>query len=164
MGNGVGFRCGKCGYGFTAYLGVGFDFPEVYRETVSAVQEGEYGQEWKELFERTPGAAVDANRELYVCSACGGYREDLNLTLYGPKDPGVSKVHDGRFSVANPAEGAEYVAPWELGDEYRVVKVYRHMCACGNRMHRLRVDDRLKCPWCRDGWMEFDPSGDMNWD
>lgn len=164
MGMGIGFRCWDCGYKFAACLGVGFAFPRIYQETVSSIRAGKYGREWKELFESTPGAAVNADQELYVCSGCGRFRKELNLTLYEPKDPGLSKVHNTSFSVANPADGAEYVVPWELADKYRMVKVYRHMCDCGKRMHLVRVDDRLKCPECEDGWMARDPYGDLNWD
>ena len=42
MGQGYGCTCNKCGYSFSANLGVGFLFPMVYRETVGAMKKGEY--------------------------------------------------------------------------------------------------------------------------
>lgn len=164
MGSGIGFRCGKCGYDITVYLGIGFAFPRVYQEVVTAVRKGKFGREWKELFERTSGAAVDANRELYVCSACGRFREDMNLCLYEPKDADVTVVRDEAHSGFMPSEVTEYVTPAELKNRYRLVKVYPHLCRCGKRMHQYREGDRLKYPKCKDGWMEYDPSGWINWD
>ncbi len=163
MGNGIEFTCKKCGHTDSAMFGVGFLFPDVYQNTVSEIKAGKYGSKWKELFEQIPGAAVNAEEELYVCPACGGYASEPNLTIYEPKDPAISKVHNEVFAIANPASGQEYVVPWELAGDYRRVKVFVHKCPeCGKRMHKYRAGDRLRCPKCRQGWME--ETGYLNWD
>ena len=139
-----------------ATLGIGFLFPRVYQETVEAIEAGKYGQEWKELFEKTPGAAINAEMEFYTCPYCGGFANEPNLTIYAPDDPEISKVHTEPFSIAHPAEGSEYVTPYELSENYRRVKAFVHKCPeCGKRMHRYRREDQLKCPECKAGTMEM---------
>ena len=51
MGQGYGCTCNKCGYSFSANLGVGFLFPIVYKETVDAMKKGEYGEQGKKFFD-----------------------------------------------------------------------------------------------------------------
>ena len=147
MGNGLEFRCNKCGYAENAIFGVGFLFPEAYQSTVASIKAGEFGEDWKTLFESIPRAAVNAEMEFYVCPACGMGANEPNLSVYEPENPAISKVHNEAFSVGNPATGMEYVVPWELGENYRLVKTYIHKCPeCGKRMHKYRMNDRLICP------------------
>ena len=155
MGNGLGFRCNKCGHEFTASFGIGFMFPVLYRETVKEIRQGKYGREWKELFKTTPGAAVNAEMELYVCGTCGCSVNDLNLAIYEPKKPRAVKIQDPEPAGTMQAKGREYVMPYELKSDYRLVELFIHKCPeCGKRMHKYRETDRLKCPECRTGWME----------
>ena len=163
MGNGISFHCDKCGYKTVASYGIGFRFPTVYHEIVEAIKVGNYGQKWKELFEHTPGAAINAEMEFYVCAHCGSLANEPNLTMYAPNDPGISKTHNESFSIANPAVGREYVMLYELEKNYRRVKVFVHKCPeCGKRMHKYKSGEQLKCPECKTGTMEFD--GMLNWD
>ena len=163
MGNGLGFRCNSCGHVFIACFGIGFCFPMEYEETAEEIRKGKYGQEWKELFESIPGAAIDAEREMYVCSSCGNSKNELNLAIYRPKEPGVSKVHNESFSVAVPVYGREYVMRYELEQDYKLVKSYVHRCPeCGKRMHKYREGDILKCPECKKGRMK--PNDVLMWD
>lgn len=163
MGDGISFHCNKCGHRADATFGIGFRFPSVYQETVEEIKAGKYGQEWKELFEKTPGAAINAEMEFYACPYCGGFANEPNLTMYAPNEPGITKVHNERFSIAHPAEGSEYVMLYELGEKYRRVKAFVHKCPeCGKRMHKYRWGEELKCPECKTGAMEMD--GILNWD
>ena len=54
MGEGISCRCKKCGYTFSANLGVGFMFPKVYSETVSEMKKGTFGEIGKQFFEEYP--------------------------------------------------------------------------------------------------------------
>ena len=40
MGIGVEFKCSKCGKEYAADTGIGFLFPEVYKETITDVKNG----------------------------------------------------------------------------------------------------------------------------
>ncbi len=163
MGDGRSFRCGECGYEFRAYNSIGFMFPEEYQETVAKVRAGEFGVDLKELFHNTSGAAINAERELYVCSSCGGFKNEPNLSVYEPKDIQISKVHTEYFSMANPALNQEYVMPSDLQKVYRLIKAFVHKCPeCGKRMHKYTEADRLRCPKCKDRWMDED--GWILWD
>ena len=163
MGNGLSFRCNKCGYEIVASYGIGYLFPITYKETVEAIKAGKYGQEWKELYEHTPGAAINAEMDFYTCSYCGSFANEPNLTMYAPNDPEISKTHNERFSISHPAEGCEYVMLYELRENYRRVKAFIHKCpGCGKRMHKYKQGELLKCPECKSGIMEFD--GMVCWD
>ena len=163
MGQGTVFCCSRCGHTETALSGIGFRFPEEYRETVEKIQEGKYGEAWKELFGSIPGAAVNAERELYVCPDCGAFAAEANLTIYEMKQAVASHPGNPRRSVALPPTGEEYVLPDELRRDYRLVRTYPHNCPeCGKRMHRLRPDDRMKCPVCKEG--EMKPQEGILWD
>lgn len=163
MGQGKEFRCVECGYHFSAYTGIGFGFPQDYQETVRLIRKGKFGQEWKQLFESRPSTAVNAEQELYVCSSCGKYIMDLNLSLYELMRLDVSQVHEGVFTGANPSVGIEYVMPSDLRRDYKLVKAFPHLCPeCGRRMQQYRNDDRLKCPKCQKGQMKL--SGMIMWD
>ena len=48
MGNGFNWKCDDCGYTFKAFLGVGFMFPMVYRETVQDMKRGKFGKQDKD--------------------------------------------------------------------------------------------------------------------
>ena len=51
MGRGLVYRCTNCGKEYHVLVGSGFVFPEVYRETLLRVLNGEYGLiTEKELF------------------------------------------------------------------------------------------------------------------
>ncbi len=163
MGYGTEFRCNRCGNTYAALSGIGFRFPEEYRETVKKIRNGEFGKTWKQLFDSIPGAAVNVERELYVCPNCGTFAIEPNLTIYEMKKPISSKPENSRRSVAHPPSGEEYVVPYELRQDYRLVKSYSHNCPeCGRRMHKYRPDDRMKCPECKEGQME--PSRALMWD
>lgn len=70
MGQGIGFKCSKCGKEYVACPGVGFLFPEQYKEIQVAAKEGKYGPEWEELVSSGKYVAVDAETYLYICGKC----------------------------------------------------------------------------------------------
>ena len=153
MGIGIEFTCNKCGHDYCATAGIGFRFPSVYQETVEEVKNGKHGEDWKKLFESTPGAAINAEKEFYVCPGCGTFDTEPNLAVYAPKDmtnPKDEEIH-------------EYHTLHELQTEYHLVKSFMHKCPkCGERMHKYRTTDYLRCPECNEGQME--PSGELLWD
>ena len=163
MGEGKSFRCRRCGHEEIIHTGIGFGFPQLYEDVVRKIRKGEYGQEWKRRFESVPGAAVNAEMLLYVCSGCGCCREDLNLSLYEPVNPAAVCETVDIFCGANPAEDVDYVMPNRLSRDYRKIKVFTHVCPeCGKRMHQYKDGERIVCPECREGQMEI--TGEFIWD
>ena len=165
MGCGYGFRCKKCGYHFDAMLGVGMLFPIVYEETVKAGREGKFGEEIQHFLKEYPEGALNAENAAYRCGKCGRDAAEPVLTMYLPKDPGKEKDPEkGRWSVAFPGEGIDYVAPYELETEYKVHKIHPHFCsACGGRMRRMadrELKAGLRCPECGE---MMEPSYEL-WD
>ena len=159
MGNGRVFRCGCCKRELVAESGIGMLFPEQYRGAVRAVLKGKYGPEWKELFENTPGAALDVERELYYCGSCEMISSEFNMTLYAPKEPAVPEEHTDLSAYVYSFGNCVHVVPWELKGKYRRIRTYVHKCrTCGKRMRRYREGDRVRCPMCLEGWLE--PAGE----
>ncbi len=70
MGTGYKFECSKCNYKIGVNLGVGFSFKKENEAIVNYVKRGRCGKEWQEVNINNPGAAVNADREIYQCPKC----------------------------------------------------------------------------------------------
>ena len=148
MGAGMKLECPECGYEESISLGYGMFFPVTYREKVEMIRDGWYGEEWKNLLESVPDAAVNMDMALYVCSACGHFQNEEVLSVYQPKE---QSSQDG---PADQDQTIDCVLPEELPGRYKLVKAYVHRCKkCGKRMKRYAEGDQLKCPECRMGSM-----------
>lgn len=138
MGTGFTLKCPNCTFEKDYLIGVGMLFPEVYEELVTAIKDGDYGDEWYNFFDSHPGAAVNAEQELYHCPLCGVITEDYNLDLYLKKND-------------TPPE-SRYVALWCDKYKYDFVRHYIHHCPnCNGRMHKVSGGEKLKpipCPRC----------------
>ena len=150
MGQGYEFNC-KCGYSFTPYLGVGFMFPSVYRETVEAARKGKLGRELETFFSEHPDGAIDAEVVTLRCKKCGKYKSAENLAMYLPN--GKERKEKGRWSVAMVFEDEDYVDPSELQECYKLYAEYPHKCdSCGGEMEIISEDELEKngitCPGC----------------
>ena len=163
MGQGYGCTCNKCGYSFSANLGVGFLFPMVYRETVGAMKKGEYGEQGKKFFDEHSDGAIDCETVVARCSACGEYGLVPALTMYVPKkDFDTAKMEPkGRWSVAFPCEGAEYVSWLDLKKYYDLYEKYDHRCPeCGGAaeivedFEKKLEEGELSCAKC-DGTLKL---------
>lgn len=155
MGQGYMLECGN-GHFREYLLGVGMLYPSFYEDTVKEIQKGQYGDEWRRYFQNHPGAAVNASRDLYVCSKCHHPHEAINLDLYCRK--GDVKSEDGWCYWCNDGD-------------YEFVKSYDHRCPdCGSPMILCGADEdddsnsapEILCPEC-NAPMQFGFSG-MIWD
>ena len=86
MGSGYDFKCKKCKSEYSAMSGIGMMHPRVDQGTDEDVKNGKYGPEWQEIMNSEEFVAVNAEREIYICSECKHWEADLNLALYRPKD------------------------------------------------------------------------------
>ena len=139
MGSGYGFVCKKCGNRYSVNTGIGFIFPNEYKKLVDKIKKGRYGEDWKHLFMSTPGAVVDAEKELYICKGCGNWDVSPVASIYAPDKPD---------SIEKPVH---YVMKSDLESDYHIVKRYYHKCGkCGKRMHRATEREMisLPCPKC----------------
>lgn len=154
MSDGYTIRCRKCGYEFTAFLGIGMLFPVVYEETVSKIRKGKYGKEYKQFFEEHPNAAVNCENEAAVCTGCGRFECVKNLSLYLPKDE-------------NKKTGQGYKMACDLEEDYVKCMEYEHKCSvCRSPMKFIDLleemrNGKVSCPECGD---EMELSGSLNWD
>ena len=160
MGAGYFYRCPKCGYSFWASTGVGFMFPMVYAETVQKAKKGELGKEIQDFFKEHEDGAINASMVILRCEDCGHLSSGMNLTMYVPNGKKPKKNEHGRWSVALPFEGADYVTGIELEEYYTESAKYPHKCEnCGGRMIPLHT--KPVCPECNT---PLEEELDLLWD
>lgn len=162
MGAGCTMKCGKCGYEFRKSSGVGFLFPTVYAETVQKAKDGELGQELQDFFKEHEDGAIDAEGVTLRCSECGAYESGMDLTMYVPNDKKPEKIQHGRWSVAAPYDGADYVSWTDLEEYYTEFAKYPHKCKkCGGSMSILDDGADMPCPECGE---MLEPTDFIMWD
>lgn len=158
MGRGNRYHCTKCDYSFTAYLGVGFAFPRVYKEMMESAHKGDLGEKIQHFVRTHPNGAINCENSIIRCSKCGDLSCGPNLSMYLPKeDYDPQQVQHGQWSGAMPFDNEIYVAPWELHENYKLVAKYPHRCEkCGSSARVIR-DKQLSnkvsnglalCPCC----------------
>lgn len=162
MGTGYEYTCPKCSYTFSFNQGVGFLFPKLYEEIVTAAKEGKLGEEIRQFFEEQPNGAIDAEKNLAVCTSCGEYESVLNLSMYIPESNRTEDKENQRWSFAFPFYGAKYVAPSDLKENYRFIKAYPHRCRkCEGKMRIIKSSETLLCPICEE---VLENTGIIMWD
>ena len=129
MGRGFNCSCNKCGYSFSANLGVGFLYPDVVSDTKAAMIAGEYGSQGKEFFDKYPNGSVDCDAVIAKCNKCKEYIPVLRLSLYKPKDH--IKFDENRL--------------WDTETYFDFVEEYRHTCEkCGEKLEIIEdIEDKL---------------------
>ncbi len=156
MGHAYECKCNKCGYEFSAELGIGFLFPDVYKKTVKAMKKGKYGSEPMEFFKEYPYGAVNCEYVVLKCSSCKEFFKDLSLDMYiSNKDFISSRVIDSESITER-----NYVALFELEEKYILYKKFDHKCPkCKKSMENVDdfgdkvVEEKIKCPKCNEGTM-----------
>ena len=144
MGQGYSFECKKCKNTYFAKTGMGMLYPLEYLQLIKEIEDGRYGEEWKQLLMSNPDATVYAGDFVYSCTSCGHWEQDQDITLYVPDDP--EALRQKRLG-----ETERCVMPQELKDEYHVLKRHYHKCEkCGKRMHKASRKEmrHLPCPKC----------------
>ena len=166
MGSGFTLKCRKCGYEVSGNLGVGFLFPKVHLETMEAARAGEYGETIRQFLEDHPDGVLNTENVFLQCTGCGELAFGQDLSMY-VRNKDVKRKEHGRWSVAIPFEGSDYVSPMELDREntYEFV-AWGNVCAkCGKPMKPISEDNLLckknsygeigeqtvlDCPKCRE--------------
>ena len=160
MGLECGCECPKCGYAFSAFVGVGFAYPKVYAEAVEKLKAGFYGAQGKEFFEAFPDGAISCENIVVQCNDCNSLMEVLDLSLYVPKDD-FSKAKLER-TVPWPSgfsgKGYEYITRSELREHYMLFERYDHRCTKCNGHTTIvpgftenmsnKINRKFHCPEC----------------
>ena len=110
--------------------------------------------------------AIDAGTNVFSCGKCGFWKAETGLSLYVPRDPEALKEKYSLDSVEELSE-REFVMPWDLAEEYKVLKRYIHKCSkCGSRMRRLSEKEmcELPCPKCGGKPEHNGPECFIDWD
>ena len=165
MGRGFCFTCKKCGHEYHVFSGVGFLFPQVYREELDRVADGEFGPELKEAYEKTPYAAINAERTVYICGSCRHWVLETDRTLYAPNDPEEIAKREYGEKTAEGWGYVPYVYASELKEDYHVIRRHYQYCdRCGRRMHKASTAEArfLPCPEC--GEINEEDGPDICWD
>ena len=131
MGFGYSYVCRKCGHAYEVFSESGMLLHDVRKKALEDIAAGKYGPEWREAYERAPGASVDGSYEVYVCDTCGSWTSEVDITLCAPEK----------------ADGAV----WDRAREQWVFREYRPACRkCGGNTHAASDDElrHLPCPVC----------------
>ncbi len=178
MGTGYSLHCRKCGYKISAGLGIGYMYPLAWKQTMEEARAGEYGETIRRFLEEHPDGTLIPENVLLQCTSCGNLDSGVDLSMY-IRRPEVSRREHGRWSVAAPNEGAEYVSPMDRDDDQTYVLYARgNICEkCGKLMRPItdkeldaqrskgkgpETESEIPCPKCGE-LLWFDESGIM-WD
>ncbi len=162
MGFGREMKCPKCEYTFHQVGGVGFLFPVEYAETVQKAKNGELGEEIQNFFKEHEDGTIRADIVTLRCEKCGTLKSEKDLTMFVPKGNKLNQIDHGKWSVAMPFEGAQYVDDDDLKRYYTEYMKYPHKCDnCGGSMHKLRNEEELACPACK---VKMETVDWINWD
>ena len=148
MGVGYTYVCKKCGYTFSANLGVGFNYPKLFQEVMKKAKKGDLGMQAKRFLKENPNGVISPRNVIARCEACGEYEGVFDFNMYVPKvghDPKPSKEN---WSVTSQNDGIEYVFDF---DEYDLKENFDHRCSsCGGKLHVLDEEEPevLECPHC----------------
>lgn len=158
-------QCSVCGYEAGVSLGVGFLYPMVYQKTQEDAKSGNLGVTLKKFFTQHPDGAVNPTLVLAQCEKCGKYSSVHDYTMYIPKAGNQKKPPKGRWSVAMPFEGEEYVDSDEFEDGFDVYKLFPHRCGSCRGKVTILPDAKieyLKCPHCENQVLTI--QGICHWD
>ena len=147
-------RCQDCGYRFSGNLGVGFFFPEYYRETIKAAKAGKLGKDIKEFLLEHPEGMLDCGIVILQCPECGDLQTGPDLSMYLPRGED-SPESSGSRTVGVASDGESYVAPWDLKKQ-QLYSRYKYKCRkCGKNMKHIRQEKMEKLIRKMDETMEM---------
>ena len=150
MGDGRAYKCSKCRKEYHAFWGIGYLYSLDKLEKEKKIKEGEYGQEWKDLFQSEDSVEVDIEKYVYLCGKCGSWTVEPDLSLYVPNDSDETITDQQEDGTDDESWGNDRSVPFDL-EGYRLLKERVHKCAdCGEAMHVAAKEEiqHLQCPEC----------------
>lgn len=167
MGSGYTMRCTACEHKMSFYLGVGFNYPEMYEATMKAAANGKLGVIFKEVLEENPNAAIDPALVIIRCRKCNYIDSAQKLSMHLPK-PGYDRNSKKKvmWCSAKPYYDIDYVSPGDFRENYYQLTGYDHICPkCSEAMDVIGENrlDRVSF-YCPDCGGKMDVCRDMMWD
>ena len=162
MGSGYTCTCKKCGFVFNAHVGVGFNYPSLYQETLKAAKSGKLGKKARSFIINNPEGAIDPKRVVARCEKCGQYESVPDLSMYIPKEGNPASKNRENWTVATRGDATEYV--FDFDTNYELKETYDHKCKeCGGRLTVIgeELQAHMPCHIC-DG--EIVPELNILWD
>ena len=153
MGIGYRFTCSVCGLQYHISFGLGFLFPQVYRDTVTEILEGLYGDTWKNTWIKYEGnIAVNAENYLFQCDQCGNWHQKKDMSLYRKKIK-LKPVDKSEWFYRRKESEKDFVTERDLKKDYYLIERYVHKCEkCGEEMTRIDAKTydgiEMSCPMC----------------
>ena len=141
MGTGFKIKCKKCGYEREFSLGVGFLYPQVYKQTIEEINEGKFGEEYKELMQKHPDSEVDISTYIYYCPKYYKYILDQDNSLYKPTDNFYEYDTLYQWKHICPKCGKEMI---KMNDEEFLLNLEKEMFHCENCGATLNLEDTTK--------------------
>jgi rubrerythrin len=151
MGTGLIMQCPNCEEEQLFDAGIGYFFPQVYKEIVQDIKNGVYGAEIRKVLEENDNAYVNAENLIYHCEACDFYDMHPCLDVY--------ILESDR----------EYAMPYDFEGREPIFK-YPHICPeCGAPLKQVSIDEfaklaahgKVKCPHCKTPMTSFQM---VDWD
>lgn len=163
MGDGIFYRCNKCGNEYPIMLGWGMGYSLVYDEIMEKLLKGEFGEDLQKIVEKTKNIVVDAINYLYICGQCGYWTESHGLDLY--------QVKNEKLIEENADADKKWIDGWTFFEyrthpkDFRVLKRIKYVCPeCNSLMKRIGEHSKypiLKCPECHEDMVD---RGRILWD
>ncbi len=143
MGKGYSLKCRKCGYSFSASLGVGFLFVQNHQNILNDAKKGTFGKEIKQFLAEHPDGMLGSETVILQCMKCGNLKTGPDLSMYLPKEK-HAPVSSDDGSAELQKESISNVRPWELKHE-KLYGRYDYRCRkCGGRMRQIPEDEMRK--------------------
>ena len=147
---GIVFRCKSCKEEAIVSLGMNYFFPMTYKHLMEDAKKGVYGATHVDLLNDETYLAIDAEKYLFHCPACGYWEQSPDMSIYEPNDPSFVE----QLGTEEDPRGPAYVSSSDLEEDYHLVFRQDHICKdCGAGM--TKEDDlgkikTLKCHACGD--------------
>ena len=101
------------------------------------------------FFQEHEDGAIDAENVMLRCEDCGNLDQNMDLSMYVLKSEQPPRKQ-GRWSVAIPQEGIQYVDRDDLSKYYTKYAEYPHKCKkCNGRMRVVNNAETIVCPKCK---------------
>ena len=167
MGKLYKLKCTGCENEDEYFVGVGFNYPDVYQSIMDEAKAGRIGKRLKKFLEENPEGVIDPTLVLAYCPKCHEIYTANRLSCYLPL-PGYKREfpRKTRWSSFKPYFHIDYVSPGDFTEHYSLVAPYGHRCSnCRSKMLLIDENDldsfQFRCSCCQSR-MELENSG--SWD
>ena len=162
MGNGVSYKCAKCGYSAEALFGVGMAYPLLRSEITESIFGGVFGEAPRELLSSDCRLHIDARRALFSCPQCKDYFTVERVCINNESYLGSAGGNQDFAGCSAQCEDRESVLDYSSSCSAKLI-LDTHCEICGSKMDLISTSilEELSCPKCAS-IMEITTT--INWD